>query len=63
MRKNFFLGVPLERDADELGLVPVRAQLFVQRANVILGTTVHERDLNLADDDAANSHEGWGILP
>ena len=62
MREDFLLRIPLERNADELGLIPVRAQLLMQRANVVLGAAMHERNLYLADDDAANTHQCEGIL-
>ncbi len=62
MRENFLLRIPLERNTDELGLIPVGAQLLMQRANVVLGATMHEWNLYLTDDDAANTHQCEGIL-
>src|SRR5687767_4892024 len=62
VRENFLLWIPLERNADDLGLISVRAQLMMQRANMVLGATVHERNLDLADDDASNTHQCEGIL-
>ena len=50
VRQDFFLRVPLERDADELGLVAARAQLPHELANVDLGAAVHERHLRFADE-------------
>jgi hypothetical protein len=62
VRENFFLRVPLEGNADQLRLVPVQTQLLMQRANVVFGATMHERNLHLADNDAANTHRREGIL-
>jgi hypothetical protein len=42
MRQNLTLRIPLERDADELGLIPVCPQLLVQGANVVLGAAMDE---------------------
>ncbi len=55
-------GYHLNGNADELGLVPVSAQLPMQRANVILGPTVHKWHLDFADDDALDCHSCEGIL-
>ena len=56
VRKNFSLRVPLVRNADEFGLISVHAQLPMQRADEVLGATMHERNLDFADDDALNAH-------
>ncbi len=61
MREDLLLRIPLERNADELGLISVGAQLLVQRANVVLGAAVHERNLDLADDDAADMPSVRGV--
>jgi len=62
MRENFPLRIPLERNTDELGLIPVGEELLMQRANVVLGATMHKWNLYLTDDDAANTHQCEGIL-
>ena len=59
MREDLSLRIPLKRNADELGLIPVCAQLPMQRANVVLGATMHERNLHFADNDALNTHRAW----
>ena len=51
VRQDLLLRIPLERHADELGLVAARAQLAHQLADVDLGAAVHERHLRFADDD------------
>src|SRR5439155_13366949 len=44
--------VPLERDADRLGVVPARAQVRDEIVGHQLRPAVHERDLRPADDES-----------
>ena len=60
VRQDFLLRIPLERHADDLGLVAVGAQLLVQRADVVLGAAVHKWNLYFADNDALNGHSDAG---
>ena len=55
VREDLGLRVPLERHADELGLVPVRAELTDELADVKLGAALDERHLRFADDDRAQT--------
>ena len=45
VRQHLAFRIPLERNADELGRVPVLLQLGDERSHQVLGTTPHERDL------------------
>ena len=64
VRQDLVLRIPLERDADQLGVVAARAQLAHQLAHVDLGAAVHERHLRLADDDRIGPTESeCGVRP
>ena len=58
--QDFVLRIPLERDADELRLESVGAQLADQFADVVFRPPFHEGDLRFADHDAAGRHAACG---
>ena len=57
VREDLVLRVPLERHADEFGVVAVLAQLAHELAHVELGAAVNERHLRFADENGAG-HSG-----
>src|SRR5829696_8968781 len=59
MRQDLVLWIPLEGDADQLGLVALEAQLSHQLADVVLGAPLDERDLGFTNDDSHRS--GWSL--
>jgi hypothetical protein len=58
--QDLVLRIPLERDADQLGLVAVQPELPDQLPDVVFGAALDERDLSLTDDDA---HRTGGAYP
>ena len=56
VRQDFVLRVPLERDADQLRLMPALAQLAHELADVHLRAAMHERHLGFTNDDAEGGH-------
>ena len=51
VRENLLLGIPLEGNADELGVVPGVTQLADQLTNVKLGPALHEGHLRFAHEN------------
>src|SRR5687768_3205962 len=62
VRKNFPLRIPLEWNADQLGLISAGAQLMMQCTHMVLRAAMDEGNLYLTNDDAANTHRREGIL-
>ena len=58
--QDLVLRIPLEGDADQLGLVAVQAELPDQLPDVVFGAALDERHLGFTDDDA---HRSGGAYP
>src|SRR5829696_8465660 len=56
VRKDLFLRIPLERDADQLGVVTARPQLANELAHVNFRAAVYERDLRFTDENRLHAH-------
>ena len=52
MRQEFAFRIPLQRQADNLGIQPTPSQGADKASNLIFRATLNKRDLRFADDDS-----------